>query len=274
MPQVNYESPKKLQLVPRPDGANIDYPTLPAGSCFLVLNNVISTFNADTVAVAREPDRNLDVTLTVFAEPKLSVYRISSIATIETAVDEKGNSLIKPRDMWEDRDNGRNSNWMNDVTCHLKYPPNVGDRIAKLKGYASVITCGKNQIIPIKSPLNAKNVDENVDGQTLRLVSLSDMGGGRGGAGQYQAMFVASFDSTILKGWDDFQRVATLVDKNGKKFEHSGGGWGMNGRNTLQFQVMFTGQGMSEPAELQITMPTQVKELRVPFEFTDLPLPH
>ena len=32
--------------------------------------------------------------------------------------------------------------------------------------------------------------------------------------------------------------------------------------------------GASEPKELRITVPTQIKEIRVPFEFTDLPLPH
>ena len=31
---------------------------------------------------------------------------------------------------------------------------------------------------------------------------------------------------------------------------------------------------MSEPKELRITVPTQIKEIRVPFEFSDLPLPH
>ena len=270
MPQVNYQSPRQIQLVPRPADVNPNYPTLPVGSCFLALTNVVSTFNADPVAVAKEPDRQLDVSLTLFAEPKLSVYRISSVATIETAVDEKGNSLVKPRDPWEDRGGGgRNSNWMVDVACHLKYPPNVGDRIARLKGYASVIVAGKDQTIALKSPLTLKNADQNVDGQMLRVVGVQKVG-----PNQYDASFVCSFDSPILKDWDDFQRVAKLVDRNGKAFQHGGGGWGMNGQKTLQFQVTFMGQGMSEPAELDITLPTQVKELRVPFEFTDLPLPH
>jgi hypothetical protein len=43
----------------------------------------------------------------------------------------------------------------------------------------------------------------------------------------------------------------------------------------MDFGLYFNAPGgSSTPAELQITMPTQVKELRVPFEFTDLPLPH
>lgn len=269
MPQVNYQNPKQIQLVPRPAEATIDYPTVSAGSCFLVLNNVVSTFDADPVALAKEPDRRLDVSLTLFAEPKLSVYRIGSVATIETAVDEKGNSLVKPRDPWEDRGGGRSSNWMADVNCRLKYPPNVGDRIAKLKGYASVIVAGKNQTIALKNPLTLKNADQNVDGQTLRVIGVRKLS-----PNQYDASFICSFDSLILRDWDDFQRVAKLVDRNGKEFQRGGGGYGMNGQKTLEFSVTFMGEGTSEPAELDVTLPTQVKELRVPFEFTDLPLPH
>ena len=43
----------------------------------------------------------------------------------------------------------------------------------------------------------------------------------------------------------------------------------------MDFSIYYNANGnMSEPAELAITLPTQVREIRVPFEFTDLPLPH
>ena len=65
-----------------------------------------------------------------------------------------------------------------------------------------------------------------------------------------------------------------LVDANGKEFNRGGGGWG-GGQRVMDFSVYFSGgNGQSEATELHITMPTQIREVRVPFEFTDLPLPH
>ena len=52
-------------------------------------------------------------------------------------------------------------------------------------------------------------------------------------------------------------------------------GWLAIKNKTFDFYLYYNGNpGLSQPAELAITLPTQVKELRVPFEFADLPLPH
>ena len=50
----------------------------------------------------------------LFVEPKLAPYRISSVARLETAVDESGNNLSRPPDPWADRQGGGGpqSNWM------------------------------------------------------------------------------------------------------------------------------------------------------------------
>src|SRR5439155_1077405 len=118
-------------------------PTLSVGSAMIVLDSVTSRFDADLVGT-RPPTRSLNVQLRLFVEPKVSPYRISSVATIETAVDENGTNLGRPRGMWDDRQGGnRPSNWVREVSCNLNFPANAGQRIAALKGYASVTVVGK-----------------------------------------------------------------------------------------------------------------------------------
>ena len=48
--------------------------------------------------------------------------------------------------------------------------------------------------------------------------------------------------------------------------------WG-GGQRNFEFSLFFNSDS-GTPSELRITMPTQLQELRVPFEFKDLPLPH
>ena len=97
------------------------------------------------------------------------------------------------------------------------------------------------------------------------------------GADNYYVRMVGDTNSPVFKDYERFNKVVALIDSNGKEFQRSGGSWGGGRGNAFEFGVDFSGRGdgkMSEPKELRITLPTALKEIRVPFEFTDLPLPH
>ena len=212
----------------------------------------------------------MTVSMVLYVDPKLSPYRISPALTFETAVDENGVSLVRPRDPWEDRNNnGQDSKYVRTLQGQLQYPGNAGQRIARLKGYATIVTAGPMETVKIKNPLAAQNVDSQVDGQTIRLVRLRKQGGQ-----QYEAAYLADSNSPLFKDWDAIAKFSKLFDANGKAFTQNGSYMG-GGNRTIDFGVEFTEpEGASEPAELDITLPTQLREIRVPFEFTDLPLPH
>jgi hypothetical protein len=268
-PNLDYQSRNRISLVGG-ERSEMKCPAVSAGSSLVVLRSVTSTFHADILGV-RPPQRNLNVALVLFAEPKISPYRISRVATIETAVDDKGNNLVRANDMWSDRNGGGNqSSWMSDVNCNLKYPEdNPGEKITRLKGYATIAIAGKDETVTIPDPLNAKNVDKAIDATNIRLVSFRKTGGNN-----YEARFNGDANSPVFKEWDRFSKIATVVDTSGKKFNAGGGFWGGVNRGTFEFGTNFTpDNGAGEPKEMKITLPTQIKEIRVPFDFTDIPLP-
>jgi hypothetical protein len=79
----------------------------------------------------------------------------------------------------------------------------------------------------------------------------------------------------VFKDYDRMSKIAVLVDQNGKEFTHGGGSYGGGRGNAMEFGIYVNAPSeTSQPKTLRITLPTQLKELRVPFEFTDLPLPH
>jgi hypothetical protein len=236
-----------------------------------VLNNVVSNFNAELVRPEAAAGRDLRVEMTLYVEPKLTPYRISSSATVETAVDEKGTNLARPRDRWDDRNGGNErSTWQRQVTARLTFPNNAGNKIAKLKGYASVALAGPAQTKTVDNPLAAKNTDIVVDGLTVHLIEVRKQG-----AQNYYLRMAGDINSPVFKDYERFSKIATLLDKDGKEFQHGGGSWGGGRGNTMEFGIYVNAPSQgSEPKTLRVTLPTQLKELRVPFEFSDLPLPH
>jgi hypothetical protein len=246
------------------------YPTQDIGACRLVLTGVTSRMNADLLA-ARPNNRALTVSMMLYVEPKVNAYRLSPIATVETAVDESGHSLIRPRDPWDDRNGGNQRNKsVARVEAKLQFIQNAGNKIAKLKGYASVVTVGKDGTVTFKDPLKAVNVDQSVDGQPIRLRRLTKSGGGN----NYDAELSGDGYSPLFRDWDSYSKMARLFDAAGKEYHSSGTGMG-GSQKTVDLYLSFNGDaGIGPPAELRVTLPTQVKEIRVPFDFTDLPLPH
>jgi hypothetical protein len=111
-----------------------------------------------------------------------------------------------------------------------------------------------------------------VDGTVVSVIQVQKQG-----ADNYYVRMAGDTNSPVFKDYERFNKVVALIDSNGKEFQRSGGSWGGGRGNVFEFGVNFSGRGdgaMSEPKELRITLPTGIKEIRVPFEFTDLPLPH
>ena len=244
-------------------------PAVAVGSCVVVLENVTSRFTANLTG-PRPASRDLRVGLKLFVEPKVSPYRISTIANLDVANDERGNNLIRPRGQWDDRNGGGGpqSTWMRDVECLLLCPENAGERITRLKGYCSVAVAGPPRTEKIEAPLDKKGVDIKFDGTFVRLLEVRKTGE------EYYVRMAGDISSPVFKEYERMQNVVKLIDTNGKEFQRSGGSYGGGRPPAFEFGVQFSGSGMSDPKQLHVTLPTAVRELRVPFEFTELPLPH
>ena len=274
-PYPEWNQPTRIAFRPQSGGSGADPagamlgPSRAVGSCVVLLESVTSRFTAN-ITGPRPPGRDLRVGLKLFVEPKVGAYRIASVAELESAVDDKGNDLARPRGPWDDRNNGGGpqSNWMRDVECLLLFPENAGQRITRLKGYCTVAIAGPPKTEKIAAPLEKRNHDVRFDGAFVRLVEIRRTGD------EYYVRMAGHNDSPLFKEYERMQNIVKLVDSNGKEFQRSGGSYGGGRPPSFEFAVTFSGTGMSEAKELQVTMPTGLRELRVPFEFNDLPLPH
>jgi hypothetical protein len=241
-PYSEWNQPTRVSLQ---SGSPLDakFPTATAGSCLIVLESITSRFDADLTG-PRPPTRSLNVNFQLYVEPKLSPYRISSIATLETAIDEKGNNLVRPRQQWDDRQGGGpQSIWQRDVNCNLLFPDNAGDRIKTLKGYCSVAIAGPEKTETIDQPLGKKNLDIKIDTTLVKLVELRKRGA------QYEARMAGDINSPVFKDYERFSKILKLIDNNGKELASSGGSWGGRAREHDGLRPLLQRQRRQRAAE-------------------------
>jgi hypothetical protein len=228
-------------------------------------------------------EREFFVQLTAFAEPKLRILQALDGSKLDVAVDELGHSLLPPPapqagapDDSQSFVNGIAGTWS--FQARLNYPTDVkiGTRIKRLKGVAAVVLQTKIQTIEIPSILSIKNVKKSAGGTHFNFKSLTKVGS------QYQLAATADFDRTKP---DDFSRVhAVFLSSDLKLLDANGVAWNIVGRNVngnndaIDASIDFTCDGMAapvpgEPSRLVLKVPTETKNVTVPFEFSDLPIP-
>jgi hypothetical protein len=242
-----------------------------------------------------KPPRNtveeFSIALTVFAEPKLKVLDYSAVLRLEEAVDDQGNSLIPPEenggvaanvDSFGNGREGTTSRW--DVGATLHYPKGAGSKIARLR--AAVALQVQTRAATLELPLaNARNVSRNLEGLAV-VIKNADAGkceisvnrDGRNDADWYAVRMQL------------FAGEARLLDDKGNVVAHS--------HNTpdsddspdgqrMDLRIRFTREGgddgkeregkrkgvSSEASTLIWEFPVESRQLSVPFEFHDLPMP-
>jgi hypothetical protein len=243
---------------------------------------------------ANSTSSDFSVSLTAFAEPKLKVLDYSESLELIQVVDEKGQSLIPPPDVdgvpanvevFGNNGSGSSpSHWELGATLH--YPKNVGKRIAHFKAKTSVIVQTGTGVL--ETPLSAaKGVRRTVSGVRM-VVRSADAGraevsvfrDGRTDAEWYATrMQLSAGDARLLN--EQGQVVARA--QSGLDIDDSPEG----GRSDFRFRfARETGEdGTKEgkrkekvasadaAATFQWQFPTESRELSLPMEFHDLPIP-
>src|SRR5262249_6693470 len=126
------------------------------------------------LADPKSVNRNFTIELTCYTDPRLLVLKNSAQVTLETAIDEHGNSLIPPdcpqshyegadfRSMWEWR-----------LRARLQHPDSAGKRIALLKGTAHFLLRTDSEKWQIPDVQNVHDVSRNVGPTRITVESLS-----------------------------------------------------------------------------------------------------
>jgi hypothetical protein len=218
--------------------------------------------------------RNASVQLLVYAEPKLRVLQGTYNARIDEALDEAGNSLVPPGVSHDGLQ--PNSNWVMNLNCSLTPTEQTGNRIARLKGAGRFLVQTRSETAEVVDVLNARNVSRTVGGKRFTLKEVR-----KNGESSYQATITLYRAGWNLAEWNYMYPYSNfrMVDAAGRSLARvtaSGQGGGQDQTDvTIQFQrsSLAGGEASGEPVKLVWEVATETREVVVPFEFKDLPLP-
>jgi len=247
---------------------------------FLIIANRIARNESIDLGAGRTASSDFSVAVTAFAEPKLRLLRAGYMARLEQASDDKGNSLVPDRNA--DPGNGYTtaSGGMWSFQVKLAYPQHdPGKRIVSLKGAIDVALQTRFETLEIGEIASARNVSKTGGGVRAVVQELKHNGE------QYELTVTIYPDRFAPRDWERVQASLStsdlrLVDDHGVPFMRSG--FSSSGGNdrmeaTMQFVknpwVNAAGRSMGEPSKLIWNIPTESKEISVPFEFVDLPIP-
>jgi hypothetical protein len=246
---------------------------------------------------------NSDFALTFsgVAEPKLRVVRASYLAKLDEAKDDRGNSLVISD---ETEDNVRrggldlaftgNNTGQWQFTARLANVKNMGTKLASLRGSATVQLQTRAETLEIANILSASNASRTAAGVTLTVreakkvadrYELNLVISRDGAAGAGAAAPQAGVDNNLadVLDWQRIQQSLAdmrLVDDQGRSLERgsfSSGGNDQSTEVTMSFSAIESTPGArnptGEPSKLVWRLATEVKDVVIPFEFKDVPLP-
>jgi hypothetical protein len=241
-------------------------------------------WGADGVAGSTE---TVSVGLLFQIDPRIQVLSASYQPKIDEAVDNTGRSIALPRPAFAadftmmggadfDDGGGRRFN------VSLRAPGPQAQRITRLKGS-----------VRLRVATRSETWEVDVDEEKPRTKTIQRDGGQlslnagpwrrRGGAYEIElamreleaAPGVAGINRRRMLGFPTFGTVR-LLDAQNRELNR-GGSSGSGGSTGLEYRMSFSSRGgendAGAPAKLVWTLPTEWKDVEVPFELTDLPLP-
>lgn len=240
---------------------------------------------------AKDVSQEFNISLTAFAEPKLKVMDYSGAIKLEEVVDDRGNSLIPTVDnnavaanvdVFGNTREGNTSHWEIGATLH--YPKGVGTRIARFRASTALQVRTRSAVLDMPVA-GARNAARTVGG--LRIIvkaldanrcDLSVFRDGRNDADWYAVRMQLSAGEAQLQ--DDKGRVMAR-SQTGLETDETRDGLRMELRIRFGRETPDEGErnkdakqaSASEASRLVWEFPMEIRELRVPFEFRDLPIP-
>ena len=241
---------------------------------FLISLSHISRTQSVDLNLPQNIRRDMRMQFMVYPEPKLRVLQSSPNARLTEALDDKGNSIL-PTGNYSDYLQVR-TDWICAMTAFLQPKADTGRRLASLKGTTRIILQTRSQTAEIPDILDARNVSKSVDGRRFVLKEVRLTNGVyvvqltlyRAGWSPSEWNYLATYSNSTFR----------LEDAKGVPLLRSGvspGGGADQVELTLQFRRQDSNgnEVADEPAKLVWEIPTETREITVPFEFTDIALP-
>ena len=238
---------------------------------FLVSATNINRTNSVDLNQPNNIRRNCYIQFLVLPEPKLRVLHGSSQPRLTEAVDEKGNSLLGGVNMNEGMQPAYS--WIWNMQCYLTPPEEAGKKIARLKGTMRFTIQTRAESASIED-LAQKNVEKVVGGRRFIFKEMA----------QKDQFYIVKM--TLYRGgwamadWNSVYNcnIFRLSDGAGQFLQRTSTNPRGGGGDTMEIEVQFQKQNWNgvvtgAPVKLTWDVPVESKEITVPFDFADLPLP-
>ncbi len=237
----------------------------------------------------QNPSRQYSIYVQVCADPKMRIIRANQNMEVSQAADEKGNSLVVKQTGYMGYHSGNQNPWFWELQAPLQLSPDIGKRLVEFKGVAKFSVQTKTDRWEFGDPLKIKNQEKKIADDSVTLTILSV---GRNAQNQNSVevrlaisvkskarlnLFARSDERHPLTEYSVLAQSIKLLDARGRAFQNHGGGGG-GGGTKWEYSFNFAqrddqGQALGDPAKLIWDVPVEIKEVAVPVEFKDLPLP-
>ena len=213
--------------------------------------------------------------ISAYIDPKIDVMQATAL-NVDEAVDENGRSL-KP---YVQSGVGNLGSFAGSfgLNARFYYSPEVGKRIAHLKGSIRFAICTKRETWEVADIQSAKEVLRKLPSGTYIVKSL-DGDGINPLTYDLKAQIQGIASSTNpLFSYDVILASLRLVDASGQAFVRGGSAGGTGNGGAREYHVGFRRQGdagqiLGSPSKLIWDIPIETRDLIVPLELKDLPLP-
>jgi hypothetical protein len=241
---------------------------------FLVVATQITRTQTEMLANGGGSSSDFSMQMMVYSEPKLHVLSSSAAVTLEEVTDDAGNSLVPTSLDNRGYYGGAGGCW--NLFAQLKFPDHPGKTIARFKGSGGFLIQTRSQQVQIPDVKNVHEITRVVGDMPILFHDLKK------NAGTWQLRFGANPQAFGPNRWGQLQQSVQqnlqLLDDKGQPLDHRGMSSSGN-NNGVEFTLMFSadarpnGGSSGDPAKLFWEVPTASREIRVPFDFKDLPMP-
>lgn len=245
--------------------------------CFYVTPTYCSRNHSIDYSNPANASVGFSLQMAIYIDPKLKVLRNDYQLNVQQLVDEKGNALAVPQGVGG-MGYSSGPGFRRDLNVQLAYKPDIGKKIAHLKGAANFLVLSKSESWELANVLTLKDQVRNVPfGKcTVKAVTKSS-------DDQYKVEVVIdnppamAGQAEAAGDYSTVQQCMRLVDAAGRSYMVGGGGSsGSPTRREHQYYFYRNRGGNAapgDPAKLIWDIPLETREITVPIEFKDLPLP-
>jgi hypothetical protein len=221
-------------------------------------------------ALSNQSANSCGVRIAVFVDPALKVASFDENIKIDSAVDDAGNSWAP--DGNQPRYGAAQSRALAfDCQVPLKFADNAGKKLTSLKFTMSMQASDETDALTVDKPLEAEETSKELGDVTVTFHSLKKSGNG------YELKIgMSTGNNSPVNNLFNLAQTGKLTDENGKSYgSFGGGGGGSNNKVEYTFNYGVNGGGTApgEPVKWVLEVPTKTHEMKVPVEFSDLPLP-